>query len=74
MTVAQFQITLSDDILHDLFVGDDVARLLEEIMNQVLQAKITEYLRAEPYERTPERQGQRNGYKTRKLTTRGWAP
>lgn len=68
--MAQFQITLSDDILHDLFVGDGVARLLEETLNQVLQAQITEYLRAEPYERTSERQGQRNGYKPRTFNTR----
>lgn len=42
--MAQFQIALPDDILHGLFVGDGVARLLEEIMNQVLQAEITEHL------------------------------
>ncbi len=39
-------------------------------LNQVFQAKVTEDLRAHPHERTDQRQGSRNGCKSRQLTTR----
>jgi putative transposase len=39
-------------------------------LNQVLEAQVGEHLHAAPYERTEERQGYRNGYKSRQLTTR----
>jgi putative transposase len=44
--------------------------LLESVLNQVLQAQATEQLRAEPYERTEERKGYRNGTYPHQLTTR----
>ncbi|MFC4548672.1 IS256 family transposase, partial [Paenactinomyces guangxiensis] len=47
-----------------------MARLLEQVLNQVLQAQVTEQLQADPYERTEERQGYRNGSYPRKITTR----
>lgn len=69
--MAQYQITLGDDVVQRLFVGDGgVARLLEQVLNQVLQVQAQEALRAAPYERTPERQGHRNGTDDRALTTR----
>jgi len=43
---------------------------LEAILNQVLQAQVSEQLQAQRYERTDERLGYRNGYKSRQLTTR----
>lgn len=37
--MAQYNITLNDEILKDLFSGDKgVAVLLEQVLNQVLQA------------------------------------
>ncbi len=39
-------------------------------MNQVLNAQVSEQLQAAPYERSEQRQGYRNGYKPRQLTTR----
>ncbi|MBX6396552.1 MAG: IS256 family transposase, partial [Alicyclobacillaceae bacterium] len=69
--MAQYQITLNDDLLHGLFQGDGgVARLLEEVLNQILQAQVTEQLQAAPYERTEQRQGYRNGTYPHTLTTR----
>ncbi|WP_179090251.1 IS256 family transposase [Paenibacillus sp. FSL H8-0548] len=57
-----------------MFIGESrdasVAALLETILNQVLKAQATEQLAASEYERTPERQGQRNGSYSRSLTTR----
>jgi putative transposase len=40
---------------------------------QLREAQVAEQLQAARYERTEERQGYRNGYKSRRLTTRvGW--
>src|SRR5258707_1417646 len=65
------QITLNEQTLQRLFTGDrQLARLLESILNQVLEAQVSEHLQTGRYERTEERQGYRNGYKPRQLTTR----
>jgi len=69
--VTQYQITLSDEIVHGLFKEDGaMARLVEQVLNQVLQAEVTEVLQAKPFERTEERLGYRNGFKPRTMTTR----
>ena len=43
---------------------------MESVLNQVLQAQVTEQIGAKPYERTDERKGYRNGSYSRSLTTR----
>lgn len=52
----------------------DDAGFLEEIVRRVLQelleAEMTEHIGAAPHERTAERKGHRNGYKPRTLRTR----
>ncbi|MGQ7279384.1 IS256 family transposase [Brevibacillus thermoruber] len=72
--MAQYQITVDSQLLQQLFLGNSkdsgVAKLLESVLNQVLQAQATEQLSAEPYERTEERQGYRNGTYPHQLTTR----
>lgn len=69
--MALYQINLDDALLHGLFQQDGgVARLLEQVLNQSLQAQVTEQLQAAPYERTEERQGYRNGTYPHTLTTR----
>lgn len=72
--MAQYQITVDSQLLHQLFLGNSqdsgVAKLLESVLNQVLQAQATEQLGAEPYERTDERQAYRNGTYPHQLTTR----
>ena len=72
--MAQYKITLDSDVLHQLFLtkskDSGVSALLESVLNQILQAEATEQLQAEPYERTEERQGYRNGSYPHKLTTR----
>jgi transposase-like protein len=51
--------------------GDDgMRRLVERVVQEVLETEITRFLEAEPYERTRERRGYRNGYKPRLLKTR----
>ena len=43
---------------------------LQRFLQQFLEEEITQFLHADPYERTEDRQGYRNGYKPRQLTTR----
>ncbi|TYP48679.1 transposase, partial [Thermosediminibacter litoriperuensis] len=72
--MAQYNITIDSEILHHLFLkgakDEGMAKLLESILNQILQAQATEQIKAEPYERTEERQAYRNGYYPRNLVTR----
>jgi putative transposase len=72
--MTQYQINVDSTILHQLFIGDrkdgGVARLLESVLNQVLQAQVTEQLDAQRYERVEERKGYRNGSYPHQLTTR----
>lgn len=69
--MTQYQLTLDSESVQRLFTGDgQFARLVEAILNQVLSAQVADHLQAGPYERTDERQGYRNGYKPRQLTTR----
>ena len=69
--MAQYQVTLNGEVLHDLFQKDEgVALLLKQVLDQVLQAQATEQLQAGPYERSQERRGYRNGTTPHTLTTR----
>ena len=71
MPMTQYQLTLDSETLQRLFTGDgQLGRLVEAILNQVLNAQVAEQLQAAPYERSEQRQGYRNGYKPRHLTTR----
>jgi len=66
-----FEITTDDNNIQDLLQSDHgLAALLGPILNQVLDAEMTEHLRAAPHEQTDRRQGFRNGSYTRQLTTR----
>lgn len=70
--MTQYKINVDQNILHHLFSSNDegMKNLLEQILNQILEHQRTEQVNAEEYERTEQRQGYRNGYKPRKLTTR----
>lgn len=72
--MAQFNITLTTELLHGLFTTDGrdeaFSKLLEEILNQVLLAQSTEQIGAERYERSDNRTCYRNGFRDRQLTTR----
>lgn len=64
-------VTVDRDLLQGLFVRDGgLARLVEDILNQILDAQATEQLKAKPYERTEGRQGYRNGYREKLLKSR----
>ncbi len=69
--MTQYQLTLDSESVQRLFAGDgQLGHLLEAVLNQVLNAQVAEQLQAAPYERSEQRQGYRNGYKPRQLTTR----
>jgi transposase-like protein len=60
-----------EDLIGLLTRNDAIASLLESVINQVLEAQMTEQLGAGRYEHgSEERQGYRNGYRPRTLYTR----
>lgn len=69
--MADIQLTVDAELLKGLFEkSDGVAKLLEQVLNEVLEAQVTEALGAQRHERTSDRRGYRNGYRLRGLYTR----
>lgn len=69
--MAEYQLTIDEDTVHGLLVGDrGLAQLLEQVLNQILEGQVSDQLGADRYERTEERQGYRNGSRPRQVTTR----
>ncbi len=66
------QINLDADQIQDLLSGDTngMRLLVQQAVNQFLQAELSEHLHADPGERTGERRGYRNGTYARRITTR----
>lgn len=72
--MTEYQLTIDQELVQDLLSGtagtSGLSKLLEQVLNQVLEAQVSEQVGAARYERTEERQGYRNGVRPRKLTTR----
>jgi transposase-like protein len=70
--VAKTTINLDDEIVQSLVQGDltCVQSVVKDLIEHALETKAEEILQAERYERTPDRKGYRNGYRTRWVTTR----
>ena len=71
--MAQLNITLNQDEILQLLANDRdaaFAKLLQVSLNSILKVESAAQLKAEPYERTEERTGSRNGFRDRPLTTR----
>ena len=69
--MASYEITLNSEQLSDLLTDDKgLQGLVETVLNQVLEAQVTEQIGARPYERSEARQAYRHGYRLRTLTTR----
>jgi putative transposase len=47
-----------------------LGRIVERVLQEILEAEMTEHIGAAPYERSAARAGHRNGYKPRALRTR----
>ena len=50
--------------------GEGLRRLVEHLVQRILEEELSVFLGAESYERTDERRGYRNGHKSRALKTR----
>jgi putative transposase len=69
--MASYEITLNSEQLSGLLTDDKgLQGLVETVLNQVLEAQVTEQIGARPYERSEARKAYRNGYRPRTLTTR----
>jgi putative transposase len=63
---------LDMELVQEVLLDDPgfLREIVERVVQQLLEAEMTEHLGAAPYERTENRAGQRNGYKRRTLRTR----
>jgi putative transposase len=69
--MTDYNVTVGKDLLPELLSGQDgLAKLIESVLNQVLESQVSESLGADRYERSDERQSYRNGYRARQLYTR----
>ena len=69
--MADYDVTLSESMMPELLERPNaLAQLVENVIQQVLEAQVGEHLGADRYERTDERSGYRNGYRERQLYTR----
>lgn len=69
--MAEYDVTLSESMMPELLERPNaLAQLVENVIQQVLEAQISEHVGADRYERTDERAGYRNGYRERQLYTR----
>ena len=58
--------------LQEVLINDEdfLKQMVEKVCQRIMETEITEFLGADPHERTEERIGYRNGYKPRILRTR----
>jgi transposase-like protein len=69
--MASYEITLNREQWSDLLTEDKgLQGLVETVLQQVLEAQVTEQIGAHPYERSAGRKAYRNGSRLRTLTTR----
>lgn len=69
--MTQTQLTIDHEMLQHLFTQDgSMKQLVEGCVQQLLQAEVAQHLQAEPYVRSSQRTGQRNGTKPRTLVSR----
>ena len=69
--MAGYDVTVGRELLPGLLSGQDgLAKLVAAVLNQILEAQVTESLGAERHERSDDRFGYRNGHRPRTLYTR----
>ena len=68
----QNDFTLPTEFLEQIAANgfDKLPELIRVVVNAAMQAERQQYLRAEPYQRTPKRQDRANGYKPKTVRTR----
>jgi putative transposase len=72
VTMAKDHRRLDAELAQEVLLDDPgfLRGIVERVVQQLLEAEMTEHIGAAPYERTERRTGQRNGYKPRTLRTR----
>ena len=66
-----YEINVGAELLPGLLNGPNgLAKLVETVLNQILEAQVAESVGAQRHERSDARQGYRNGYRARTLYTR----
>ena len=69
--MTDLNVTFSEEELEQVLFGNaGVDLLMEKLLNEVLQAEMTEHVGADRYERSEDRSGYRHGSYERELTTR----
>ena len=69
--MTDFEINVPSNLLSSLLTEQNgLAKLLEAVLNQVLDAQASEQVGAGRYERSDDRVAYRNGYRPRQLYTR----
>jgi transposase-like protein len=67
--MADIEVTILEELIQQLFTSDRGMELLvEEVLNQVMEAEMTEFLQADTYERTDQRRGYREGLRERDMS------
>jgi transposase-like protein len=63
---------ISEEVVQGVLLDDPtfLKEIVEGVLQELLEAQMSEHIGAAPYERTEKRTGQRNGYKPRTLRTR----
>jgi putative transposase len=71
-TMAKHHRRLDEELVQGALLDDPqfLRQIVEVMLQQLLEAEITEHLGAAPYQRTDARKGHRNGHKPRKLKSR----
>jgi putative transposase len=72
VTMAKDHRRLDTELVQEALLDDPafLREICERVVQEILEAEMTEHIGAAPYERTENRSGQRNGYKPRALRTR----
>lgn len=69
--MSEYEITVDSELIQDLFSEENALKsLLEDVLNQILEAQQTDQIRADRYERSDDRRGHRNGTRTRTMNSR----
>jgi putative transposase len=63
---------LAEEVAQGILLDDPgfLKEIVQRVLQELLEAEMTEHVGAAPYERTTERKGHRNGHKPRTLRTR----
>src|SRR5215218_7505513 len=71
-TMAKDHRKVSEQLTQEILLEDPnfLRQIVERVLQEMLEAEMTEHIGAAPYERSATRSGHRNGYKPRTLRTR----